>query len=396
MTDSRPGAQHPADRVMIISADCHAGAQPATYREYLPARLRSAYDEWQAAYEAEMEARTGTFYDQEAEDARNNDQSVLRAIEGEWDPAMRIEQLESDGIAGEVIFPQQAPFGGGLLQYRTKVDPAHNLEGQRAYNRWLADLCNQNPGRHAGVAMITVEDVDVAVADTIAAKEMGLWGGVLIPAGTGDNPYYHDARYEPLWATCQELDMPVHTHSGWSPDYGDGPAATAMFVSEVSWYANRPFTCFVWAGVFERYPDLKLVMTEQGSRWILDRLETFDKHYTSDLFKYFGSGLSLKPSEYFARQCYFGASMLSPEDCALRYEIGVDKLMWGSDYPHLEGTWPHTMESLQATFGPLESDEEIRDMLGMNAARVFGFDVEAMGKLANRIGPSLAEIRSQA
>ncbi len=114
-------------KVMIISADCHAGAQPATYRGYLPERLRGRYDEWQAAYEAEMEARTGTFYDQEAEDARNQDQSVLRAIAGEWDAKMRIEQLESDGIAGEVIFPQQAPFGGGLLQYHTKVDPAENL-----------------------------------------------------------------------------------------------------------------------------------------------------------------------------------------------------------------------------------------------------------------------------
>ena len=71
-------------------------------------------------------------------------------------------------------------------------------------------------------------------------------------SGTGDNPYYHDPCYEPLWAVCEELDMPVHTHSGWSFDYGDGPAATAMFISEVAWFAHRPFTCFLWAGVFER------------------------------------------------------------------------------------------------------------------------------------------------
>ena len=99
-----PNERTPDDTVMIISADCHAGAQPATYREYLPERLRSRYDDWQAAHDAEMEARVGTFYDQEAEDARNKDESVLRAIEGEWDPAMRVLQLESDGIAGEIIF----------------------------------------------------------------------------------------------------------------------------------------------------------------------------------------------------------------------------------------------------------------------------------------------------
>lgn len=381
--------------LMIISADCHAGAQPATYREYLPANLRGAFDEWQAAYEKEMEARTGTFYDQDAEDARANDQSILTAIEGEWDASQRIKQLESDGIAGEVIFPQMAPFGGGLLQYRTPVDPRANLEGNRAYNRWLADLCNENPGRHAGVALVTVEDIDVAVKDVVAAKEMGLWGGVLIPAGTGDNQYYHDERYEPLWSVCEELGMPVHTHSGWSPDYGNSPAATAMFVSEVSWYAHRPFTCFLWAGVFERHPNLKLVMTEQGSRWILERLREFEKNFDSDIFKYFSTGLNSRPTEYFQRQCYFGASMLSPEDAGLRHQIGAEKLMWGSDYPHIEGTWPQTMESLQATFGPVEDEQEVRTMLGESAAEVFGFDIEKMRKIADRVGPSLAEIRGE-
>ena len=391
-----PNADSPTDKVVIISADCHAGAQPATYREYLPEKFRARYDEWQAAYEAEMEARTGTFYDQEAEDARNNDETVLRAIQGEWDPRMRIEQLESDGIAGEVIFPQQAPFGGGLLQYRTKVDPTENLEGQRAYNRWLADLCNENPGRHAGVAMITVDDIEVACQDTRDAKEMGLWGGVMIPAGTGDNQYYHDPRYEPLWATCEELDMPIHTHSGWSPDYGDSPAATAMFVNEVSWFANRAFTAFMWAGVFERYPKLKLIMTEQGSRWILDKLEQFEMHYSSPLFKYFGAGLSMPPTKYYERQVFFGASMLSPKDCGLRYEMGVDKLMWGSDYPHLEGTWPHTRQKLNETFAQVDDDQEIRDMLGMNAARVFGFDLDVLNPVADRVGPTLDEVRGTA
>jgi predicted TIM-barrel fold metal-dependent hydrolase len=379
--------------LMIISADCHAGAQPATYREYLPQKLRSAYDEWQAQLEKEMAERAGTFYDQEAQDARDNDASVMAAVEGEWDPGVRLEQLEADGIAGEIIFPQMAPFGGGLLQYRTPVDTKQNLEGNRAYNRWLADLCNTNPGRHAGVALVTVEDIDIAVQDVIAAKEMGLWGGVLIPAGTGDNPYYHDERYEPLWSVCEELEMPVHTHSGWSPDYGSGPAATAMFIAEVAWYAHRPFTCFVWAGVFERHPNLKMIMTEQGTRWILETLRDFDRNFDMPLFKYFGNGLSLRPSEYFERQCYFGASMLSPEDCQLRHKIGVDKLMWGSDYPHLEGTWPNTKQALKATFGPVAHEQETRAMLGENAARIFGFDLELMQKVADRVGPALDEIR---
>ena len=102
--------------------------------------------------------------------------------------------------------------------------------------------------------------------------------------------------------------MPIHTHSGWSPDYGDSPAATAMYINEVAWHAHRPLTCFVWAGVFERHPNLKLIMTEQGCSWIFDTLKSFERNYDNPLFKYFQNDLSLRPTEYFERQCFLGAS----------------------------------------------------------------------------------------
>ena len=85
--------------------------------------------------------------------------------------------------------------------------------------------------------------------------------------------------------------------------------------------------------------------------------------------------------------------MLSPKDCSLRYEMGVEKLMWGSDYPHLEGTWPHTREKLNETFAQVEDDQEIRDMLGMNAARVFGFDLDLLNPIADKVGPTVDEVR---
>ena len=378
--------------VLLISADCHAGAQPETYREYLPAKYREPFDVWWTELDAEMAARRGTFFDQDSVDEREKSASVLAGgIEGEWNPKVRLEQLEADGIVAEVIFPQMAPFGAGLLQYRRKVDLVHNLEGNRAYNRWLADLCNANPGRHAGVALITVEDIDVAVQDVREAREMGLWGGVLIPSGTGRNPYYHDERYEPLWAACEDLGMPVHTHSGWSPDYGVGRAATAMFISEVSWYAHRPFTCFLWAGVFERHPKLRLVMTEQGCSWILETLRGFESYFDKPYFKYFHEDLSLRPTEYFQRQCFIGASFLSPDECVDRHRVGIEKIMWGSDYPHLAGSWPNTMDSLRETFSTVP-EEETRAMLGGNALEVFDFDAAALAKAAERVGPDLEEI----
>jgi predicted TIM-barrel fold metal-dependent hydrolase len=310
---------------------------------------------------------------------------------GEWDATVRLKELEADGIAGEVIFPQMAPFGAGLMQYRNPVDPELNLEGNRAYNRWLADFCNTNPGRHAGVAIINVDDIEVSCQEVRNAKEAGLWGGVLIPTSTGEYPFYHHPRYEPLWAVCEELGMPLQSHSGWSPDYGDVPGATAMFISEVDMWAHRPFTALLWGGVFERHPNLKYILTETGCSWILEILRVLEFKADNPIFKHFTKDLSLSATEYFQRQCYIGASFMPDHEGRDRHRIGLDKLLWGSDYPHLEGTWPNTMDYLRQTFGDYP-ESETRALLGTNSAEVYGFDLEQLLPIADKIGPALSDI----
>ena len=101
--------------------------------------------------------------------------------------------------------------------------------------------------------------------------------------------------------------------------------------------------------------------------------------------------MSLKPSEYWARQCFVGASMLSPEECAVRHKIGVGTIMWGSDYPHPEGTWPHTKERLHDTFAGVP-EPDMRAILGENAARIYGFDPEALAPDAERVCPLPGDI----
>jgi predicted TIM-barrel fold metal-dependent hydrolase len=411
-------------KVLIISSDCHAGALPAGYSAYLPKKYHEAVTAWWLSYVREMMSRVATFFDQEALDAyvdqagdggermrafsdpntQPTDDDLLRMLtdetnpfaprRGEFDAAVRLEELEADGIAGEVIFPQMAPFGAGLLQYRRPVFPEHNLAGIRAYNRWLADFCNTNPGRHAGVALINVDDIDVSVEEIRNARRMGPWGGVLLPTSTGDHPFYHHPRYEPLWAVCEELGLPLQSHSGWSPDYGDVPCATAMYISEVDMWAHRPFAALVWSGAFERHPNLKYILTETGCSWILETLRVLEFKADMPIFKHFTKELSLRPSEYFARQCYIGASFLPDHEGKDRHRIGLDRLMWGSDYPHLEGTWPNTMNALRGTFGPYPEDET-RALLGTNAAKVYGFDLEQLHPIAARIGPELSRIRGE-
>lgn len=411
-------------RVVVISSDCHAGALPATYKDYMPAKYHEAADAWWLAYAREMYTRAGTFFDQEAVEAyagqagegggrmrafsdpgtRLSDRDILGMLSdasspfaprrGEFDAAVRTKELDDDGIAGEVIFPQMAPFGAGLMQYRYPVTPEQSFAGCQAYNRWLADLCRTNPRRHAGVALIDVEDIAASVAEIRAARDMGLWGGVLLPTSTGRHPFYHHPRYEPLWAVCEELDMPLQSHSGWSPDYGDVPAATAMFISEVDMWAQRPFTALMWSGVFERYPRLKYVLTEAGVGWVVEKLRVLAFKAENPIFRHFSKGLSLSPAEYFARNCYIGASFMPAHESRFRHEIGIDRLMWGSDYPHLEGTWPDSLPALQATFGDYP-EEEIRAILGLNAAAVYGFDLTAMQSVAECVGPTIAAIRGE-
>jgi len=409
-------------RVLIISSDCHAGALPATYKEYMPSKHHAAAEAWWLAYAREMVSRAGTFFDQEAVDAyadkagegggrmkafsdpnvRLEDDQILAMLmdekspfaprRGEFDASVRVRELDEDGVAGEIIFPQMAPFGAGLMQYRYEVTPEQSFVGCQAYNRWLADLCKSNPARHAGVALIDVEDIDATVQEIRAAREMGLWGGVLLPTSTGRHPFYHHPRYEPLWAVCEELGMPLQSHSGWSPDYGDVECATAMFISEVDMWAQRPFTALLWSGAFERHPNLKYVFTETGVGWVLEKLRVLEFKAADPMFKHFTRDLSLGPTEYFQRQCFLGASFMPAHEGRFRHRIGVDKLMWGSDYPHLEGTWPNTLKKLSETFGDYP-EEEIRAILGLNAAEVYGFDLDELQPIADEIGPTVDEIR---
>jgi len=414
-------------KLLIISSDCHAGGLPEDYKPYMDTSFHAAADAWWLQYAREMMKRMGTFFDQEAAQEFNeragdqgagrmdpnaaqraheasatelgdflcDPESMIAPRRGEYMADVRLQELEDDGIAGEIIFPQMAPFGAGLMQYRHDIAPDQNLAGNRAYNRWLADLCNRNPGRHAGVAIINVDDIETSVQDVRDAHAMGLFGGVLLPTSTGAHPYYHDyARYEPLWNVCEELGMPLHTHSGWSPDYGDVPAATPMYISEVDMWAQRPFKALLWSGVFERHPELKLVFTETGCGWILETLRVLDFKIDNPIFAHFTKELSLTPREYFQRNCHIGASFLPRHEIGARYDIGIDKLMWGSDYPHMEGTWPNTMNKLRETFHDVD-ESEIRAILGDNALDVFGFDRAQMQETAARIGPLIDDIRRQ-
>ena len=375
----------------MISADCHASALPDTYRQYLDPGLESAYDEWLSDSEAKKRRKaehTGAaiYSEQALEEFATIDEVAAGGVGGGWDSARRLRELEADGTVAEVLYPgagdpSVTPFDVGLMTYQYEQDPTLWLAGCRAYNRWLGDFCRDAPGRRAGVGLITVDDIDTTVVEIGQMRDLGLFGGVLLCSGTGDNPLYNHPRYEPVWAACADEGLPVHTHSGWTPNYGDFTGSLGIFLTEISWYAHRPFWLLMWSGAFERHPGLRMVMNEQGSTWAPATLDELDHFYELRMFDQLRRDLPLKPSEYFRRQVYLGAGFTDPEEVDVVDQLGAGQLMWGSDYPHIEGTWPRSQELLVEQFAE-RPDGEVALLVGGNAADLYGFDVDALSALS--------------
>jgi predicted TIM-barrel fold metal-dependent hydrolase len=378
------------DRYTVISSDCHAGADLLDYRDHLESRYHEQFDEWAAAF-------VNPYADLAGDDADRN-----------WHLRRRLDEQESEGIVGEVVFPNTIPPFFPSVSLAAPAPTADDLEvrwaGIRAHNRWLADFCGGSGGRLAGVGQILLNDVDAAVTEIHWIAEAGLRGGILLPGvpeESGLAPLYAEV-YEPIWAVCAETGLPVNHHGGGGsplpPLHHD--AAGAVWVFETHWWAHRALWHLMFSGVLDRHPGLILVLTEQATGWIPQLLRGMDVATArfgdagSALARFAGKtagSLPLKPSEYWARQCYVGASFLRPIECELRHEIGVDRIMWGSDYPHSEGTWPHSREALRLTFAGVPEDE-VRLMLGGNAARVYGFDIDALDDLAATVGPTVEEV----
>ncbi len=399
------------DRFTIISSDCHAGLPAAQYREYLDPQFREVFDMALPIQKEMTDKSEQVFLLKEINDQWRA--GVEEHLTGAWDYDKRIEVLNGDGIAGEIIFPdgiteQNAPpFGAGLALPTKDIVPELQWAGARAHNRWLAELCSRNPIRHFGVAVCPLLwDVEEGVKEARWASENGL-RGMMIPAMTNDFEGYHHGRYDPFWQACEDLRLTVCFHSGPGPmqqffgndfpmgDVTEYPGAVGIYISEVFFWTYRPLIFMLWGGVFERFPKLKCSVTETGQGWLLPPLlrmldhHYHDTHFSAKLGDY-RSHLSMSPTDYFRRNCAIGASCMPREDAEGRHAIGMQQIMWGSDYPHPEGTWPNTSADVLATFRGLP-EADVAAMLGGNAIDFYGFDRAAIDGIGAEVGPLRAE-----
>jgi predicted TIM-barrel fold metal-dependent hydrolase len=373
---------------LLITADSHGGGNHEQYREYLDPEWRDEFDAWRNRYKNPFQDLHGH-----------------RRVRN-WDDEMRWDEQETDGTAAEVIFPNTVPpffpTGAVIAGPPSPEEFPRRLAGIRAHNRWLADFVSQAPERRAGIAQIFLNDVDEAVRDVQWAKEHGLRGGVLLPGRPDDCTWVAplvDPVYDPLWAACQDLDVTITHHGGQgSPDYGKYPGAPMLWVAETNWFSHRALTHLLVGGVFERFPGLRFVVTEQGCSWVPSTIAMLDGFWHQMRAGRVGELnaapdlLPHAPSEYFNRNCFVGVSFPSPGEARAMRKVGLERVMWGSDYPHHEGSPPYTREALRRAFSDWEPDE-LAPVLSENAAAVYGFDLEVLAPIAARVGPTVDELR---
>ena len=289
---------------------------------------------------------------------------------GAWDPQERLKDQALDNLRAEVIYPGQ----WSLMFYRI-ADAEYQRAAVRVYNDWLSEFCAYAPHRLLGAAILPMQGpLEWAAEEAERAAKIGL-KAVMIPAAVPARPYIHP-DYEPLWARLEEIGLPVVAHSGTAADIGASTHEKARrigpgmaFMDEKAFQPMNALTELIWSGAPQRYPRLKFIISEGGIGWIACLLRLMD-HWWEDHHHWMQPQLNEPPSTYFKRQ--FWATFEDDRAGILTRElIGVERLMWGADYPHTEGTFPKSRQQIAKDFTGVPDDEVYQMVVG-NAAQLFG------------------------
>lgn len=294
---------------------------------------------------------------------------------GAFDPHARLADMDAEGIDVAVLYPTIGLGFWGI------TDPAVAVSVARAYNDWLAGYCAAAPERLQGAAMVPFQDPDAAVAELHRAHdELGFPAAFVRPNPCRGRAIVDDA-YEPFWAAAEERSIAVGIHEGFQPavpPLGSDRTTNVLVLHAVSHSFEQMFACaqLIASGVLERHPGLRIVFLEAGGGWVPYWLERLDHQVPS--YHGYAPAMKLLPSEYFARQCWISFELDEPTLPALAPFVGVDRIVWGSDYPHADSTFPGAVAELRATIAPLPAEHRAA-VLGGNAATLYGLEPARSG-----------------
>jgi predicted TIM-barrel fold metal-dependent hydrolase len=282
---------------------------------------------------------------------------------GGYDPAARLKEMAVDGVVAEVLYPS---FGMQLFSIQ---DPPLQAACMRAYNDWLSEFCAAAPDRLIGQALIPYLNLEDSLAEVRRVAKLG-FRGVLICGHPATERDYGTRLYEDLWAALQDAGLAASLHAFTGPREADRRFFLADYTL-VTGLVQRSLALLIFSGVLERYPRLKLVSAENDIGWVAHFLLRMDHAFVRKGPRY-PKTLSgeLLPSELFRRQvrCTF---MDDRPGILAREVSGTEVLMWSSDYPHDDSTWPESREVIDRIFRGVPEAER-RQIIHDNAAALYG------------------------
>jgi predicted TIM-barrel fold metal-dependent hydrolase len=362
-------------KLMIISADSHVGEPQNLFHERLPAAMRERASRVDAGHRSRylhdllQLIANGPSPEAAAanESRRLGEDRGAADPRGTADPALRLKDMERDGVSAEIIYPTVGLFVHSI------PDAELQLACARVYNDWAYDAFGDYFDTFMPAALVPMIDVMAAIGELERVAALG-FRCAAVPAAAPEGQPYNDPVYEPFWAAAEAARVPLsfHVGTGHSPILARGAGGAVINYAYVGIFAQQTVCYLTASGVLARHPELHVAIVEGGSgwlSWVLERMdEAFREHHMAVQPK-----LEMPPSAYYKRQ---GHVSFQYDRTGLNNIVltGPDCLIWGSDYPHHEGTWPHSQEKLAEQFADIPEDAR-RKIVGGTAAKIYRFPV---------------------
>jgi predicted TIM-barrel fold metal-dependent hydrolase len=377
------------DGLQVVDSDMHVLEPPDLWQRYIDPAFRHVAPVGLAEMPRDMRVRVKSHVMLRlgavrplakggAAWGRDADRVYAAAERRGWDAESQKAAMDAEGLDLAVMFPSRGLFVLGLdlpqVVGLDGLEPEFAAAIARAYNDWLHEFCGRHPDRLLGAGMVAPHDVTSAVAETRRCTEtLGMKAIFLAPGCVGRRPW-HDRYYDPLWAECERLGIPVTFHGGGQthlrPDF-----SLEVLDKLMMWHTfNQPLgmmtvaVCLTAGGVLERFPRLRIGLLEGNCGWAPWLLQRLDEHW-----EWVGASeapdLTMKPSEYFRRNCYLS---VEADEESVKYYVdayGDENLVFSTDYPHADSKYPRSIEAFRKL--PLSPASQ-KKILWDNCRRLYG------------------------